>query len=237
MQLPPIRSNGTLIKRYKRFLADIRLPDENVITVHCPNSGAMLGCSAPGSPVVISRSDNPKRKYPWTLEMVQQNGIWIGVNTSMTNKLVHEALLNGTIANFGQLTAIMPEKKVSQRSRLDFLLTSVQRETYLEVKNCSLAEDGTALFPDAVTARGTKHLQELMELRDKGFAAAVLFCIQRSDADRFSPATDIDPVYAATLCTAAGAGVEVVAYQAEITPTEITIRREVPVVLPSLGAP
>ncbi len=231
MQLPSILKYGKLIKRYKRFLADIELPDKKTLTVHCPNTGSMHGCSAPGSSVVISLSNNPKRKYPWTLELVEVNQTWVGVNTSLTNKLVHEALLNKTIDNFGNLTSIKPEIKVSSKSRLDFLLESDETTTYLEVKNCSMAKEGTALFPDAVTARGTKHIEELMKLKSEGNNAAILFCIQRKDATQFSPASSIDPIYAQTLKKAADRGVMVVAYQAEIKPPSIRIMKQLPVLL------
>ncbi|MDU9047372.1 MAG: DNA/RNA nuclease SfsA [Candidatus Electrothrix sp. Rat3] len=225
MLLPPIRQHGTLLRRYKRFLADVALADGTELTVHCPNSGAMRGCSAPGSPVVISKSDNPQRKYAWTLEMVQENGVWIGVNTGMTNKLVHEALVNRVIAEFGPITSIQPEVKVSDKSRLDFLLQTEEGPVYVEVKNCSLVEEGKAMFPDAVTARGTKHLHELVRLldRDKGIRAAVLFCVQRADGQCFAPARHIDPVYAETLVEVQKQGVQVLAYRAEVNPEEVRI--------------
>ncbi len=223
MLLPPIRQTGTLIKRYKRFLADIALTDGTELTVHCPNSGAMRGCSAPGSPVILSKSDNPKRKYAWTLEMVEENGIWIGVNTGMTNKLVHEALQKGVIDVFGPITSIQPEIKVSDKSRLDFLLQTEGGPVYVEVKNCSLVEEDKAMFPDAVTARGTKHLHELARLLDQKTRAAVLFCVQRSDGRCFAPARHIDPVYAETLDEVQKQGVEVLAYRAEVHPEEIRI--------------
>ena len=220
MLLPPIRQQGVLIKRYKRFLADISLADGTELTVHCPNSGAMRGCSAPGSPVVISKSDNAKRRYAWTLEMVQENGVWIGVNTGLTNKLVHEALLNGVIDAFGPIQSIQPEVKVSEKSRLDFLLHTAAGPVYLEVKNCSLVEGGRALFPDAVTARGTRHLHELSRLIDRETRAAVLFCVQRADGRCFAPARRIDPLYAATLAEVQQQGVQVLAYRAEVKPDE-----------------
>ncbi len=223
MQLPPIRQQGTLIRRYKRFLADIRLADGTSLTVHCPNSGSMRGCSRPGSPVLISRSDNPRRKYAWTLEMVQENGVWIGVNTAMTNNLVQEALENGTIADFGPIDAIAREVRVSDRSRLDFLVTARNGPTYMEVKNCSLVENGVALFPDAVTSRGTRHLEELARLRSEGYGAAVLFCVQRGDAERFMPAQAIDPLYAETLFQVHARGVAVLAYRADVEPDRILI--------------
>ncbi len=228
MLLPPIRQFGTLIRRYKRFLADITVESGETLTVHCPNSGSMKGCAEPGSPVMISRSDNPARKYAWTLEMVRHGKIWIGVNTAMTNKLVHEALTNGVIDDFGPIPSIRPEIKVSTRSRLDFLLETKRGRVYLEVKNCSLAENGTAMFPDAVTARGTKHLLELDRLRQEGNECAVLFCVQRSDAERFTPAAFIDPLYAETLWRVKKNGVRILVYQADVRPDEITITTPLP---------
>ena len=219
---------GRLIRRYKRFLADIMLAGDSVITVHCPNSGSMLGCSAPGSPVMLSRSGNRKRKYPQTLEMVQSGSTWVGVNTSLTNHLVHEALQDGIIQEFGVPDAIRPEVKTSDRTRLDFLLESREKRIFLEVKNCSLAENGVAMFPDAVTARGTKHLTELAALKKAGNLAAVLFCVQRGDADCFAFAAHIDPLYAETLAKVAAAGVMVLVYQANVSPAEIKIVRRLP---------
>jgi len=220
---------GILIRRYKRFLADIGLENAAPITVHCPNSGSMLGCSDPGSPVMLSRSDNPKRKYPHTLEMVKAGSVWVGVNTALTNRLVREALENNVINEFGQLETIRQEIKTSEGTRLDFLLEQHGRKIFLEVKNCSLAENRVAQFPDAVTARGTKHLEELATLKQQGSMAAVLFCVQREDADCFRPAAQIDPLYAETLARVAAAGVMVLAYQAQVSPGGILITRKLPV--------
>lgn len=232
MNLPVPTQTGTLLRRYQRFLADIRLADGTTLTVHCPNSGSMLGCSTPGSAVVLSRSANLGRKYAWTLEMVREHNTWIGVNTARTNALVREALENGIIAEFGPVRAIRPEVRVSERSRLDFLVqTSDRRDLYLEVKNCSLAVDGTALFPDAVTARGTKHLLELEALLAQGRQAALLFCIQRGDASQFAPAAAIDPVYAQTLARVHARGLLVLAYQAAVNPDEIRIINKIPVAM------
>jgi len=221
--------SGILIKRYKRFLADVELADGSRITVHCPNSGSMLGCSEPGSPVMISRSGNPRRKYPQTLEMVKAGTVWIGVNTVLTNRLVREGLENVVINEFGRLDAITQEVKTSEHTRLDFRLEQNGKHTYMEVKNCSLAENGTAMFPDAVTARGTKHLEELARLKEEGHGAAVFFCVQRSDADVFSPAGHIDPLYAETLVKVEKTGVQVLAYQADVNPQSIKIVRPLPV--------
>jgi sugar fermentation stimulation protein A len=220
---------GRLVRRYKRFLADIQLDNGKIITVHCPNSGSMLGCSEPGSLVMLSRSDNPKRKYPQTLEMVQADTVWVGVNTALTNRLVREALENGVIKEFVGLDKITQEIKTSDNTRLDFLLEQKNKKIYLEVKNCSLAENRFAMFPDAVTARGTKHLRELAALKEQGHMAAVLFCVQRGDTDCFMPAAHIDPLYAETLVKVAAEGVMILAYQAEVNPIEIKISRKLPV--------
>lgn len=229
MQFKQKLQPGILVRRYKRFLADIELADKKVITVHCPNTGSMLGCSEPGSPVMLSRSGNPRRKYPQTLEMVKAGTVWVGVNTALTNRLVREGLENGIINEFGRLGAITQEVKTSEHTRLDFRLEQKGRYIYMEVKNCSLAENGTAMFPDAVTVRGTKHLEELAKLKEQGHGAAVLFCVQRSDAEVFSPAGHIDPLYAETLKKAAAMGVLVLAYQAEVSPQGIKVSRKLPV--------
>ena len=224
---------GRLIRRYKRFLADVALPSGQVLTVHCPNSGSMRGCMTPGSAVMISRAENPRRKYPYTLEMIHTDGTWVGINTSRTNLLVREALLAGLIEEIGPVENIEAEVRVSARSRLDFLLSQGEHRTYVEVKNCTLVEDRWAMFPDAVTSRGTKHLQELLALREAGHRAAVLFCVQRTDAEAFRPAAHIDPLYAATLQQVNNRGVLVLAYQAEVTPKRIGIVKSLPVRLHS----
>lgn len=228
MLLPTITQTGVLVRRYKRFLADVLLPDGQTLTVHCPNSGSMRGCSTPGAPVLISHNANPQRKYPWTLEMVREPPGWIGVHTGRTNGLVREALENGVIDDFGAIKAITPEVRVSAASRLDFLLDTEAGPVYLEVKQCSLVEEGVALFPDAVTSRGAKHIRELARLVTGGAGAAVLFCVVRGDALRCAPAARIDPVYAATVAWAVGQGVRFLAYQAEVSPNQVCLRRKIP---------
>ncbi|MEN8142048.1 MAG: DNA/RNA nuclease SfsA [Thermodesulfobacteriota bacterium] len=219
---------ATLLRRYKRFLADVELADGRQLTVHCPNTGSMLGCSDPGLPAMISRSDNPKRKYPHTLEMVKVNGNWVGINTSLTNRLVREALENSLFPELGKFAQIKPEVKTGN-SRLDFLLSGGEQQTYVEVKNCTLARGNRALFPDAVTARGTKHLKELPRLHEEGHRAALIFCVQMSNVASFSPASDIDPVYAETLAEVAGKGVLPMACRADVTPEGISIKERLPV--------
>lgn len=228
MHFNPPLTTATLIRRYKRFLVDAQLADGSTLTIHCPNTGSMRSCSEPGSPIAMSISDNPKRKYPHTLEMVQSNGTWIGVNTGLTNRLVADAIANGQVAEFPTVTAIRREVKVSGSSRLDLAVSHDNLTTYIEIKNCSLVEEGRAMFPDAVTSRGTKHLQELMTLAERGHGACIFFLVQRMDADSFSPAAHIDPVYSRTLLEASQQGVQVLAYQADVSPAGIEVVRQLP---------
>lgn len=228
MQFPTPLVHGTLIKRYKRFLADVRLENGEIITAHCPNTGTMLSCSKPDSPVALSRSDNPKRKYPFTLEMVMDNSTWVGVNTAKTNKLVIEAIENGQITEFLNVDTVKSEIKTSAHTRLDLQVINGNNSTYIEVKNCSLAIDGCAMFPDAVTVRGTKHLRELSRLTEEGSKSCIFYLVQRMDADRFSPASHIDPTYSKALLDAANAGVIILVYQAEVSPAGIQVVGQLP---------
>ena len=214
---------ATLIRRYKRFLADVVLADGNSITVYCPNTGSMRSCSEPGSRVYLSRSDNLKRKYPFTLEMVYSGNCWIGVNTGLTNHLVAEAIRSGKIGEVGKVENIHTEIKVSSRSRLDLMVEAGGKDIYIEVKNCSLMENGVAMFPDAVTARGTKHLLELADLASNGHGAAIFYLVQRTDAKIFKPAEHIDPDYATVLRTVSRQGVAVLVYQADVQPEGIDV--------------
>ncbi len=228
MQFPSPLTDGILIKRYKRFLADIRLESGDIITAHCPNTGTMLTCSTPGSAVCLSTSENPKRKYRYTLEMIKVGTTWVGVNTALTNKLVTEALLAGKIAEYPNIDSIAAEVKTSRHTRLDLQLMQGDRSTYLEVKNCSLAINGCAMFPDTVTTRGTKHLQELMRLVEEGSEAVIFFLVQRLDADHFAPAVHIDPDYGKALHRAIAAGVKVLIYQARVSPSGIHVVNALP---------
>ena len=233
MQFGQTLQSGKLLSRYKRFLADVVMDDGRLLTVHCPNSGSMLGCKEPGSPVLVSLSDNPKRKHAHTLEMVRVGETWVGVNTARTNGLVAEAIGAGLVGELAGIETIRPEIKVSDKSRLDFLLTRGEERIYVEVKNCSLALDRAAMFPDAVTTRGAKHLAELLTLRQTGCRAVVFFCVQREDVDYFVPAEHIDPGYAQALREVAAQGVEVLAYEASLSPEAITVVRQLPVRLGS----
>ncbi len=228
MQFPSPLTDGILLKRYKRFLADIHLIDGNIITAHCPNTGSMRTCSTPGSAVCLSTSDNPKRKYRYTLEMIKSGDTWVGVNTTRTNGLVAEAILNGHIAEFRHVDRVTAEIKTSSHTRLDLRIVQGGCNTYLEVKTCSLAIDGCAMFPDAVTTRGAKHLQELTRLVEEGSAAVMFFLVQRMDAVRFAPAVHIDPAYGKALKQANAAGVRILVYQARVNPEGIEIVNALP---------
>jgi sugar fermentation stimulation protein A len=231
MHFPNPLQAATLVRRYKRFLADVITDEGEELTVHCPNSGSMRGCSTPGSRVMLSISLNPKRKYSQTLEMVREGETWIGVNTMLTNTLVAEAIMDGRVEELMGIEKLTREVKTSKSSRLDLLLERGDEKIYVEIKNCSLAENGWAMFPDAVTARGTKHLNELALLVANGYQGVLFFCIQRTDVERFKPAADIDPLYAETLSKVAKKGVLVLAYQAEVTPESIEIKKFIPVSL------
>ena len=220
---------GILEKRYKRFLADVILPDGNRITAHCPNTGTMKGCSTPGSRVALSKSDNPKRKYAYTFEMIEEANGWVGVNTARTNKLVAEAIEKKLIDQWQDVESLRAEVKISPQTRLDLQLTHSDKSTTLvEIKNCSLAEIGCAKFPDAVTARGTKHLNELKAIAENGQKAAIFYLVQRMDADCFRPAKEIDPLYADTFLDAQQAGVGILIYQARVTLKGIEVVRQLP---------
>ena len=223
MIFPAPLDPGILLKRYKRFLADVRLRDGTEITIHCPNSGSMLSCSRPGSAVYISRSASPRRKYPFTLEMIKEDSTWIGVNTSLTNHIVVEGIENGDIPELRHPDSIRREVKVSAASRLDVLLTKGTRDIFMEIKSCTLAVDSCAMFPDAVTSRGTRHLRELADLVKQGREGILFFLVQRLDANSFRPAAHIDPVYARTLAEVHSQGVRILVYQAEVLPEGIRI--------------
>ncbi|MBT0665434.1 DNA/RNA nuclease SfsA [Geobacter pelophilus] len=230
MQFPATHLTGTLIKRYKRFLADIQLDDGSIVTAHTPNSGSMMGCAVPGSRAVLTRSNSPGRKYPLTWELVQVNGIWIGIHTSYPPKLVAEGVVNGTIAELQGYPVIRPEVTCGE-SRIDLLLSGGAVPCWVEVKNVTLVEDGVALFPDAVTTRGQKHLRELLRLVRQGERGVIFYVIQRGDAEAMAPADRIDPEYGRLLREVVSQGVEALAYRAEVSPTEIRLVKRLPVLL------
>lgn len=224
---------GRLIKRYKRFLADVELPDGTVVTAHCANSGSMLGCKEPGSKVFLSPNTNPKAKLDWRWEMLEVGGHLVGINTSHPNKLAEEAILGGTIPELAGYAKLRREVKYGQNSRIDILLEEPEKADltatcYVEVKNVTLRVGDEAQFPDAVTARGTKHLKELMDMVAEGHRAVMLYLVQRGDCLSFTPARDIDPTYAETLGQAIEAGVETLCYVCDLSVTGIEVARPLP---------
>ena len=222
---------GTLIQRYKRFLVDIKLDNGEYITAHCPNSGSMMGCKTPGSIVYVTKNPNPKRKLKYTWELISVNNNLVGINTNHPNKLVKEAIENSNIPELTGYDNIQTEVKFGSNSRLDLLLEGTQGLCYVEIKNVTLAENRTALFPDAVTERGQKHLRELMNVVKQGHRGVIFFVIQREDTNCFSCADDIDPIYGKLLRKAIQKGVQPFAYQAHISLKEILIKKPLPIVL------
>jgi sugar fermentation stimulation protein A len=223
---------GTLIQRYKRFLADVRLEDGTVVTAHCANSGSMLGCAPEGAPVLLTAHDDPKRKLKYGWELVRIGETWVGVNTARPNHLAKEAILAGRIPELAGYDTLEMERKYGVNSRIDLLLSRPDgARCYVEVKNVTLVEGDCALFPDSVTARGTKHLHELAAQVRLGDRAVMLFLVQRGDCVRFRPADSIDPVYASTLVEAAAAGVELLCYACDVGPEGVSVAGPLPMAL------
>jgi sugar fermentation stimulation protein A len=221
---------ATLIKRYKRFLADVTLLDGTPATAHSVNTGAMTGVLDAGNRVWLSESNNPKRKLKYTWEIVQAEGAMIGINTGMANRLAEEAIHNGVITELADYEHMRREVKYGTNSRIDLLLQHPNRpDCYVEVKNAHWKQGQAAVFPDAVTTRGAKHMAELALLAQNGTRAVVLFVVQRDDCDYFAPAEQTDPVYAAALRDAVSKGVEALCYCCYVAADEIRIHRQLPV--------
>ena len=226
-------TKATAIKRYKRFLTDCTLETGEEITVHCPNSGRMTGCIEEGAPILISRSQNLKRKYAFTLELVQMPSSWICVNTLQANRVGAEVLEAGLIPELQGYQSCRREVTYPNcKSRVDVVLTDESgRECFVEIKSCTLVENGVAKFPDAPTVRGQKHLDDLMNLIPLGIRPVVLFLVLRNDAKSFEPAIDIDPKFASKLLQASKAGVEVLAYHVETSPNGLFLKKKLPISL------
>lgn len=229
-----------MIKRYKRFLADVILPDNNEITVHCPNPGSMLGLNKHGSKIWISKSDNPKRKLAYTFELIEvetdnssnshnhPTKTLVGVNTNIANKVAREAIEAGMIRSIPEHSTLIPEQKYGENSRIDFLIKTPKEELiYLEVKSVTLVRSsatkvGVYEFPDSVTKRGTKHLEELIKVVQSGHRAIMLFLTQRNDGTKFEIAKDIDPNYFKAFTKAHKSGVEMICIQCKVSNEGIT---------------
>lgn len=226
-------ATGTLLRRYQRFLADVRLDSGATVTAHCPNTGSMLGLKAPGNRVWLSAADNPARKLAWTWEMVtadENPQVRVGIHTGRANGLVGEALDAGLIPELAGFARRRAEAPLGERSRTDWLLDYPAGQAYVEVKSVTAAvTDGVGRFPDAVSARASKHMGELAQVVARGARAAVVFCVQRADVHAVAPADAIDPVFGAALRAAAGQGVELYALGAELDDAGIRLVRPLPV--------
>ncbi len=216
---------GKLIKRYKRFLADVELQDGSIVTAHCTNSGSMKTCIEEGAPVYLTPVNDPKRKTKFTWEMIFINGGWIGVNTSIPNLLAFEAIRDGKIEQLKGYTTVKREVTFGD-SRFDIYAENDQEKCFVEVKNVTMKAGKFARFPDAITTRGRKHLETLIHVKEKGIRAVMLYVIQRMDVEKFGPAADIDPEYAKSLKKAYKSRVEIIPVQAKVTPQSIEIVRE-----------
>ena len=227
---------ATLITRYKRFLADVKLLNGQVITIHCPNTGSMKNCQDPGSKIWFSTVNKKTRKYPQTWQFVEvHDSELVGINAGLANKLVLEAIEGGVIKQITNFSKLRTEVSYgTENSRIDILLEDGCGRCYIEVKSVSFGVSGKiGLFPDAITARGQKHLKELMTVRKAGDRAVLFFCVQHTGVEKVSPAEKIDPVYAELLRKALAVGVEVIAYQAaiDISSSTIKLEKELPVLV------
>lgn len=216
---------GTLIRRWKRYLCAVRLPGGQEVTAWCPNPGRMTSCSQEGAPCRITFNDDPKRKLQWTLEQVCMDGTWVMVHPARANAVVQAALARGHIPELAH-TSLERERRYGVRSRVDFLLDGT---TFVEVKNVTMVRGDAACFPDAVSARGTRHLRELIDVVAGGNRGVLLFHVGRADVDRVRPADEVDPLYGATLREAVAAGVEVLAYRCEVGRDSLVLREPLPV--------
>jgi sugar fermentation stimulation protein A len=230
MRFPSPLIPGRLIRRYKRFLADVELQGHGVTTVHCPNPGSMMGLDAPGLPVWVEAA-RPGAKLPFAWRLAElPGGHWAGIDTAVPNRVVREALLARAIPELAAYGTVRPEVKYGERSRVDFVLSEAGlADAYVEVKNVHLLRTGDlAEFPDCVTDRGARHLAELAAMVGKGQRAVMLFLVQRTDCARFALAADLDPGYARAFAAATAAGVETIVYDTAISPEGVTLRHPLP---------
>jgi sugar fermentation stimulation protein A len=230
MRFPTPLTEARLIRRYKRFLADVEFADGAVETVHVANPGSMIGLTAEGSRVYISRAANPARKLPWSLELIEADGTLVGINTAHPNRLVADAITDGTIAELAGYGGLRREVAYGKNSRIDMLLSGGPRpDAYVEVKNVHLSRrPPRAEFPDSVTARGAKHLDELSAMVKAGARGVMVYLVHRADSVDFALARDLDPTYAAAFDRARAAGVEILVYGCRVTPEEVAVAGRLP---------
>jgi sugar fermentation stimulation protein A len=227
MQFPGSLVHGKLIRRYKRFLTDVELDSGEIVVAHCTNSGSMKSCLEEGAEVYLSPAKDPKRKTRYTWEMIKINEGWIGVNTGLPNVLAFEAVRDNELEKLSGYTMVKREVKFED-SRFDVYAENSREKCFIEVKNVTMKVGDGALFPDAVTTRGQKHLKTLMKVKQQGFRAVMLYVIQRSDVGFFGPAREIDPEYARLMQKAHGEGVEIIPIMASVSPQGINFQKELP---------
>ena len=219
--------SGVFIKRYKRFFVDVQIKNK-VITAHCPNTGSMKGLLKEGNKVWLSRSNNPDRKLKYTLQIIEDNKSKVGVNTHLTNKIVLDALKNSLIKEFDKDIVIKPEVKFGENTRFDFLITKKNYKAFLEVKNVTLTrKPKIAEFPDAITSRGAKHIDELIKASKKGYEIYIAFIIQREDCNQFVIARDIDPQYSELLSKAVKKKLNILCYDCKFSSKGIKLNKKI----------
>ena len=230
MEFTKVLIKGRLIKRYKRFFADIKL-DREIVTAHCPNTGSMKGLLDEGNEVFISKNEDPKRKLKYTLEIIKVKNKLVGVNTHFANKIAHHGLANNLVKEISNNDNIKPEVFFDKETRFDFLVTKNRHKIFVEVKNVTLFRDEKiAEFPDSVTSRGSKHLKTLIEAIKSGYKSYLLFLVQIQGVDSFKIAKDIDKEYYENYLHAKGAGVNFLAYRCKISPKAIKIEKKIEII-------
>ena len=218
---------GQFIKRYKRFFVDIKIK-EKTITAHCPNTGSMYGLLKKGNKVWVTKSDNPNRKLKYTLQIIEDKKSKVGVNTHLTNKIVHHALKNNLINEFDKKIQVKPETKFGTNTRFDFLITQKKFKAFIEVKNVTLSRiKNLAEFPDAVTSRGLKHINELLKASNMGYKIFILYLIQRNDCKLFKIAEDVDPEYSNSLIKAVKKKLNILCYDCKFSSKGIKLNQKV----------
>ena len=228
MNFPQPLVHGRLLRRIKRFLAEVELDNGEVVFAHCTNSGSMKSCLETGAEVYLTPVNEPKRRTQFTWEMIKINGGWVGINTSNPNKIAYKAIAEGAIPQLSGYTKVQAEVTFGD-SRFDVYAENETEKCFVEVKNVSMKEGKYALFPDAVTTRGQKHLTTLMAVKAAGMRAVMLYIVQRTDVEVFAPAKQIDADYARLLKTAFDSGVEIIVLQVEVTPDGIYLKKTLPV--------
>ena len=227
MNFKGILISGEFIKRYKRFFVDVKIANK-IVTAHCPNTGSMMGLLKKGNRVWISKSNNPKRKLKYTIEIIEDQKSKVGINTHLTNSIVFDGLNNSVIKDFRNLDLIKQEVKFNENTRFDFLVTEKKKKSFIEVKNVTLSrQKGIAEFPDAVTTRGLKHIKELMKAKKIGYEIYLFFVIQREDCNVFQLAKDIDPEYCKFLKKAVKKNLNIICYDCKFTPKGIKLNRKI----------